>query len=318
MSGISRRRFVNYSTIGVANLSFIVKGLSKMTLKKNILLRLGGPIFTEVSHDPPLWVRVHRDWGYSAAYCPVKADAPIELIRSFVNEAKRSNLIIAEVGAWSNPINPDEEERKKAIAHCVEQLELAERINARCCVNIAGSRNKEKWDGAHPDNLTQETFDLIVETTQKIIDAVNPKRTYFTLETMPWIFPNSIDSYVNLIQKINRKRFAVHFDPVNLMNSPERYFNNGAIIKEAFKKLGSYIKSCHGKDTILDQRLTTHLSETDPGLGNLDYSIYLRELSKLPDVPLMLEHMKEPEQYINAVKYVNGVASDNGLDLLKI
>ena len=112
--------------------------------------------------------------------------------------------------------------------------------------------------------------------------------------------------------------FAVHFDPVNLINSPEKYFNNAAIIKEAFKKLGPHIKSCHGKDTILEPKLTTHLSETDPGKGNLDYAVYLKEISKLRDVPLMLEHMKEPDQYKSALKYVQKVAINNGLNLLKI
>jgi hypothetical protein len=32
------------------------------------------------------------------------------------------------------------------------------------------------------------------------------------------------------------------------------------------------------------------------GEGNLDYHTYLSELSKLPDVPLMLEHL-EAEEY---------------------
>ncbi len=317
MSKLSRREFVKLSTASALNLSLLSKGIYSMPTSKNPI-RLGGPIFKEVSDDPGAWVKAHKDWGYSAAYCPVDADASAELVRAFEDEANKSNLIIAEVGAWSNPISPNEDEQNKAFEHCCKQLDLADRIGAKCCVNIAGSRNPEQWDAPHKDNLSQDTFDLIVEVTQKIIDTVNPKRTFFTLETMPWIFPNSVNSYIDLHKKIDRSKFAVHFDPVNLMNSLDSYYNNTQIIRHAFKELGPYIKSCHGKDTILLTELTTHINETQPGLGNLDYSAYLSELSKLKDVPLMLEHMEEPEQYKAAVKHVQDVAKENKLEFYKI
>jgi sugar phosphate isomerase/epimerase len=240
------------------------------------------------------------------------------LVQAFENEAKKSNLIIAEVGAWSNPISPIDKERNDAIDLCCRQLELADRIGAKCCVNIAGSRHPKQWDAPHEDNLKPETFDLIVEVTRKIIDTVKPKRTFFTLETMPWIYPNSVDSYIKLLKTIDRDRFAVHFDPVNLMNSLDNYYNNAKIIKHTFEELGPYIKSCHGKDTILETNLTTHINETQPGLGNLDYAVYLSELSKLNDIPLMLEHMEEPKQYKAALKHLHGVAKENNLNFYKI
>jgi sugar phosphate isomerase/epimerase len=288
-------------------------GLTKLYNTGDSVIRMGGPIFKEIDDDPVEWIKAHKEWGYSAAYCPVEADATEELIRAYESEAKKNDLIIAEVGAWSNPISVDDKQRKEAIEFCIQQLNLADKIGANCCVNIAGSRNPDTWDGPHADNLTQETFDLIVETTQNIIDAVKPKRTFFTLETMPYVFPNSIESYEEIIKKIDRERFAVHFDPVNLINSPERYYNNAVLIKDAFRKLGKYIKSCHAKDTIIQNKLTIHISETQPGLGKLDYAVYLKELSKLDNVPLMLEHMEEPEEYKVANIFLRKVAMMNNL-----
>jgi sugar phosphate isomerase/epimerase len=135
---------------------------------------------------------------------------------------------------------------------------------------------------------------------------------------MPWIFPNSVESYEKLYKTINREKFAVHFDPVNLMNSPENYYHNAKIIKYAFEKLGPYIKSCHGKDAIIGMDLTTNINVTRPGLGHLDYTVYLKELSKLKDVPLLLEHSEEPEEYRAAIKFLRAVASKNSLSFLKI
>ncbi len=51
-----------------------------------------------------------------------------------------AGIIIAEVGAWSNPMSTDPEEARAALAKCQTQLALAEEIGARCCVNISGSR----------------------------------------------------------------------------------------------------------------------------------------------------------------------------------
>lgn len=277
-------------------------------------MRLGGPIFTD-GGDPERWAAAVRESGYSAAYCPDVTEDSGAGAEDYAAAARRHGIVIAEVGAWSNPIDRDEDKRKEAISWCQRRLELAERIGARCCVNIAGSRGP-KWDGPHEDNVSEDTFALIVDTVRDIIDSVKPKRTFYTLETMPWVFPDSADSYLRLIEAIDRKAFAAHLDPVNLINSPPRYFANGELIRDCFAKLGPYIKSCHAKDIVLSDRLTVHLDETRPGLGRLDYAVYLRELSKLdPDTPLMLEHLSEREEYEQAARHIRGVADRTGVSL---
>jgi sugar phosphate isomerase/epimerase len=277
-------------------------------------MRLGGPVFLE-QPDPDTWVAALCAAGYRAAYCPVSAGAGADTIQAYAAAAARAGIRIAEVGAWSNPLSPDEGERAKAIALCQQQLALADEIGAGCCVNIAGSCGP-RWDGPHPDNLTPAAFDRIVETVRQIIDAVRPRRAYYTLEPMPWMYPDSPDSYLQLLQAIDRERFAVHLDPVNMVCSPQRYFNNAAFLRECFAKLGPRIKSVHAKDILLSDRLTTHLDEVRPGLGYLDYRAFLRDMEKLPaDTPLMLEHLQTEEEYRQAATYVRSVASELGISL---
>jgi sugar phosphate isomerase/epimerase len=277
-------------------------------------LRLGGPIFGD-SSDPILWIDAVKRHGYRAAYCPVSATASDEEIRAYADAARDADLVIAEVGAWSNPISPDDGTRRAALSHCQEQLDLAERIGARCCVNIAGSRGAQ-WDGPHPDNLSDETFDLIVESVRSILDAVKPRRTCYALETMPWVFPDSPESYARLLQAIDRPAFGVHLDPVNLVNSPQRFYDNAALIRECFRLLGHTIKSCHAKDIALSGRLTVHLDETRPGLGGLDYRVFLHELNRLdPDTPLMLEHLPTEEEYDFAAEHLRSIAQAEGISL---
>jgi sugar phosphate isomerase/epimerase len=310
---LSRRDMMKTSLAAAAVLTS-TSAVKAVTKVKKVPVRLGGPVF-EKYQDPAGWVAALKKLGYSAAYCPIGADASDDIVKAYERAAKEANIIIAEVGAWSNPISPDEKTRKEALEKCRSQLHLADRIGARCCVNITGSRG-ELWDGPSEKNFTDETFDMIVETTRGIIDDVKPTRTYFTLETMPWAYPDSADSYLRLFKAIDRERFAVHLDPVNLVCSPQRYFGNGDLIRECFEKLGPQIKSCHGKDILLDTKLTTHLDEVRPGLGGLDYVTFLKALSRFPDVPLMLEHLPNAEEYRLAAEHIRSVGKKAGVSFI--
>jgi sugar phosphate isomerase/epimerase len=275
-------------------------------------MRLGAPLFGSFA-SPEEWALAHRARGYSAAFCPLGADADDATVRAWVRAAADHDIVIAEVGAWSNPISPDAAEREKALELCKTQLALADRVGARCCVNIVGSRGPV-WDGPHPTNLTEEVFALAVDSTREIIDAVQPTRTYYTLETMPWVFPDCPQSYARLVAAIDRERFAVHLDPVNMVNSIYRFYDTASLLRESFALLGPHIRSCHAKDVVNTQSLTLHFDETRPGLGVMDFAVYLRELSKLdPDTPLMIEHLPSEAEYDLAAEHIRGVATAEGL-----
>ena len=277
-------------------------------------MRLGGPIFAKTD-NPESWAAAVTAAGYRAAFCPVAPDADNETIKAYADAASKADIVIAEVGAWSNPLGPNPADASAALEKCKASLALADKIGARCCVNIAGSCGK-KWDGPDAADLTEATFDRIVCVVRDIIDTVNPTRSFYTLETMPWMYPDSPDAYLRLINAIDRKGFAVHLDPVNLVCSPQRYFANGGLIEECFEKFGEHIKSCHAKDILLRDNLTVHLDEVRPGQGNLDYPTFLRCLNRLdPDIPLMLEHLPSEEAYRAGAFHIRGVAAKEGLSL---
>ena len=277
-------------------------------------MRLGGPTFQK-NPDPTGWVTELKQLGYRAAYCPIDETADAQTVHAFEQVAEEADIVIAEVGVWNNPLSSDETKRHRAIELCQQKLDLADAIGARCCVNISGSRG-EVWDGPHPVNYSSDTFDLVVEITRRIIDAVRPTRTYFTLETMPWMIPDSVDSYLDLLRAIDRPRFAVHLDPVNLINTPRLFYQNSLLLRDCFERLGPYIRSCHAKDITLASELTVHLSEVRPGLGGLDFVTFLRGLNRLdPDIPLMLEHLPNADDYLASAKHVREIAEAEGVTL---
>lgn len=272
-------------------------------------MRLGGMVFGDVS-TPLKWVNALKDMGYRAAYCPVDAKASATTITDYKTAAEESDIIIAEVGAWKNTLSPDAKIRNEAIEYAKTQLDLADRIGAVCCVNIAGGCG-EQWDGPHPDNLTLATFHRVVEMVQGIIDSVEPRNAVYTLEPMPWVFPHTPNSYLDLVKAIDRKSFAVHLDPVNMINSPVIYLQNANFLNECFDKLGPHIVSVHVKDILLSGKLTTHLDEMRPGLGELSYKTFITRMNLLhADMPFMLEHMSEETDYRIASDFLRGVAKE--------
>ncbi|HZQ53605.1 MAG TPA: sugar phosphate isomerase/epimerase [Bryobacteraceae bacterium] len=280
---------------------------------KTQAIRFGGPIFLQ-SDDPEQLAQEHRRLGYSAAYCPPLSLSDSDRIRATAKAFGDANVVIAEVGAWKNMLDPDTAKRRENLAYVTERCALAEAVGARCCVDIAGSYNPDVWYGPNPKNLSKEFFDATVENCRHIIDSVKPKRTKFTIEMMGWNLPDGPDSYLRLIHAVDRSAFAVHLDVCNGVNCPKRFYENSAFIGECFSKLGPWITSCHAKDLQWIVELNVHFAEVVPGRGQIDYARYLNELSKLPvDVPLMMEHLKTPEEYLEGAHYIRKVGAAHGI-----
>ncbi len=278
-------------------------------------MRLTAPLFGDVTAVES-WVAALQRKGFTAASeLPVGDTCDEAVIDEFANAARENDIVIAEVGAWCNPLSPDADERREALRYCKHRLALADRVGARCCVNIAGSRGR-KWDGPHPANLTDESFTMIVATVREIIDDVRPERTYYTLETMPWMYPHTTKAYKRLLAAVERDAFAVHFDPVNMLWSPHRFFHNAELVDEFVSELAPFIRACHAKDAVLADSPLVHIDECCPGDGGLDYGAYLRALDRLdPDTPLVLEHMKREEDFDRGLAHIRLVARQQGIAL---
>ena len=269
-------------------------------------IRLGAPIFLKTS-DPVELAREHKRLGYGAAYCPTVplADAA-RVEKAFAAE----NVILAEVGAWKNMLDPDPTARAANLAYVQERLALADAVGARCCVDIAGSFNPKVWYGPHKDNLSPRFYDATIENVRKVLDAVKPTRTKFALEIMGWSAPDSATSYLKLIKAIDRPAFGVHIDVCNAVNSPALFYNNAALTDDLFKRLSRWIVSCHAKDLAWLPEMNVHYVEVIPGRGEIDYQAYLRAMQRYaPEAPLMLEHLKTAEEYLEGATYIRKMAA---------
>lgn len=278
-------------------------GLLKARLERKSYMRLG--ISTSLTHaSPKNWAKKMKELGCQCVVFPVDSQAPADIIDAYCEEAKINDLMIAEVGIWRNAISEDPIEARTAMDYSIRQLQLADTIQARCCVNIAGAAG-ERWDGAYQGNFSQRTWNRTVRMIQEVIDEVKPRHTYFTIEPMPWMYPTGPEEYAKLLEEVNREQFGVHMDIINMINTPQRYFFPDLFVEQCFELLGPAIKSCHVKDIRLEPEFTFRLKECACGEGNFCLEKYV-ELANQTDseMPMIIEHLDTDEAYMNSIRYV--------------
>ncbi len=268
-------------------------------------LGLSSPLHHE---SPEQWADQMNALGAGAVVFPLDYTATDAEISAYVKAAQNYDLLIAEVGVWRNTLAKDLKERRQWIDYAVHQLELAEEVGARCCVNVVGTPCGPRWDGGYRGNFSPQVWEEAVEMIQEIIDRVKPERTKYSIESMPWMIPSGPDEYLRLMEDVDRLEFGAHLDVINMITSPERYFFNDAFLEECFTKLKGKICSCHLKDIQLQEEYTFCLREVACGEGSLDLSKYM-ELATLedPDMPMIIEHLDSDEEYKRSLSYVQSL-----------
>ncbi|MBO4324513.1 MAG: sugar phosphate isomerase/epimerase [Lachnospiraceae bacterium] len=244
------------------------------------------------------WARRQTELGCRSVVFPVQSNEPKERIAEYKEAADKYGLLIAEVGIWRNALAKDPEERHRNRDYCVAQLRLADELGARCAVNVAGAFGP-RWDGHYRENFSEEARRETVAMVQDIIDRAEVKNTYFTLEPMPWMVPTGPEDYLRLIEEVNRDRFAVHMDIINMVQSADRYFFAEEFTDRCASLLGDRIRSCHIKDVHLKEEYTFQLEECAPGKGEFPLRHYVEAMNAIdPDMPVILEHLHTDEEYI--------------------
>ncbi|MBO4900362.1 MAG: sugar phosphate isomerase/epimerase [Lachnospiraceae bacterium] len=250
------------------------------------------------------WAANQIKLGCRAVVFPVQSNEPEKTIIEYKKAAEKAGLMIAEVGIWRNALSADPAERKANMDYCVEQVRLADFLHARCAVNVAGAFGPV-WDGGYKENFSEEAWKKTIAMVREIIDRAGIKNTYFTLEPMPWMIPTGPKDYLKLLEAVERDRFAVHMDIINMTNSADRYFNADEFVDECADLLGDKIRSCHIKDVHLAEQYTLRLEECAPGCGEFPLRHYISRMNDIdPDMPVILEHLHSDEDYIKYMGYL--------------
>lgn len=260
------------------------------------------------SHEAPEQLaEIFHKKGLRAAAFPVDCNASEKLIHAYEKAFADYDIMIAEVGVWNSPFSSDEGQAERSREFCRRQLELADEVKARCCVNVSGSAG-EIWSGCYAENYSEELYKRNIEFVRWLLDTVKPRNTFYTLEPMQWMLPDSPQSYLKFMEDVNRSRLAVHFDPVNFVNSPKKAMLYGEYLDEAIGLLAPHIKSCHLKDFDIIRGLTVQIVETLPGTGRAELRSYIEKINAIDDeMPMLVEHLGSEDEYDRAFEFIGGI-----------
>ena len=264
-----------------------------------------GVNYTPQHETPEEWGDILVKMGCRAASFPGNESMPDHVIDAYVKAARERDILIAEVGVWDSPFVPDRAQAEAAAAKAKAKLALADYVQARCCVNVSGAFGPI-WAMCHRDNFGPEAFVRVKEYIQGLLEEVKPQHTYFTLEPMQWMVPDSPEQYVEILDAVNHPRFAVHMDAINFNKDPYTYTHKKEVLDRAFALLGPRnIRSCHVKDCLLEPGITVCIREVPIGSGTMEIDYYLEKISCLdPDMPVLVEHQQTMEEYQAALDYL--------------
>jgi len=270
-------------------------------------MRLG--VLANPPHSSPdEWAGKLSALGVRTVTLPCDDTTSDALTERYLALCKAMDWNIAEVGAWCNPLSADLSKARENLELCKRRLAFADHVGARCCVNIAGTNGGPQWDGPYRSNYGPDAMKRVRDSICDILESVKPTRTYYTLEPMPWMIPDSPEQYLELIRAVSNDRFAVHMDIVNMVNSPEKYFFNREFMDRCFSLLKGRIRACHVKDSRIGEKLTLHFAEVPCGDGNIDLRHYAElATAEDPDMPFMIEHLCGWHVYADSFKRVSAL-----------
>ena len=242
---------------------------------------------------------------------------------------RRYNLPVSCISGYTNLVNPDPEKRAANLAHLKQLIRYANELGSPYVISETGTYDPGSDWVHHAKNKTNEGYEECLEVIQDLVDFSREHGVIFLVETYINNVIGSIEETLQLFADIRDTHLGLLMDPTN-------YFEEHNIdqmdktLNGIFNALSHKIKISHAKDV---KRATSaqgvKMANIDaseahtlrgvgsielpaPGLGSLNYDLYLQRLSRdYPNIPIIIEHLEEEDvprakQFLDERLMVNG------------
>ncbi len=262
-------------------------------------------------------VRKVKAQGYAGAVTSPEPwntmkDAQLRELRAALKE---NDVVIFEVGGYTNMLHPDPAERQKNLKHLAMCIETADKIDCPMVGTISGSLDPKNFFNVTPDNWTEKTWKVLVDSCRQVLKDTAGCKAALGMEAQVTTNIDGPKAHKRLMDDVGDKRIAVNLDPVN-MCSLANYYHTTELLNECFDLLGEQILGAHAKDTyIIPDQQTVHVQEVCSGRGVMDYETYLVRLSRMKWPRTLLPEHVPADQLIEAKAYIEKVAAKVGVKI---
>ncbi|MCM1298254.1 MAG: sugar phosphate isomerase/epimerase [Firmicutes bacterium] len=216
---------------------------------------------------------------------------------------KMAGKTIPLIGAYFNPVHPNEEKIKNGIAVFKDYLSVANTLDCGIVGSETGSFNGDKWT-YHPQNRTDEALKRVISTFSELCRYAEDNNAYVGMEGAFGHVCYDVKTLDKAIKAIGSDNIKVIFDLYNYLdksNADKMY----DILSEGLQTFGDRICVFHIKDCVISEDGT--LKQCGVGKGIFDYAKILGEINRVcPDANLVFEGTTG-EDIPYAVSHIKGV-----------
>lgn len=242
---------------------------------------------------------------------------------------RRYNLPISCISGYTNLVHPDPIKRKKNLDHLKQIIRFAKDLGSPYVISESGTFDPQSDWVHHPKNKTEAGYQECKAVIAELVEHARTHHVTFLVETYVNNVIGSVEETLRLFADINDPHLGLLMDPTN-------YFEDHNIgqmeltLNRIFNALSGKIKIAHAKDVKRAsgdhgvQMAAIDASEAHalrgvglielpaPGLGSLNYDLYLQQLSKYyPNIPIIIEHLDELD-VPRAKEFIDGKLRLNG------
>ncbi|MCI1002669.1 sugar phosphate isomerase/epimerase [Ochrobactrum sp. J50] len=243
------------------------------------------------------------------------------------------NLPISCISGYTNIIHPDKAERERRMGYLKEIIRHAQYLGTPYVISETGTYNTESDWVHHPKNKTEEGFEECRKVIADLSQFAYDHGAMFLLETYVNNVVGSVEETVKMFAQVDHPGLGLLMDPTNYFET-HNIDRMDEILNQVFDTLSDKIKIGHAKDVKRsgDDKTEKHADIGDadaleshtfrgvgeielpaPGLGSLNYDLYLKRLAqKHPNIPMIIEHLDEAD-VPRAKKFLDGKLRAQGL-----
>ena len=238
-----------------------------------------------------------------------------EKCRTIRDTFRDHHLPICCISGYTNIVHPDKAERKKRLDHLKTILRHARDLGSPYVISETGTFAEDSDWVHHPRNKTEEGFEDCANVIRELVQVAYDHGAVFLLETYVNNVVGSVNETLRMFSQINHSSLGLLMDPTNYFEAHNIGDMDGEL-NRVFNALSDKIRIGHAKDVklagadksekhaeLFEGAAESHtfrgvgqIELPAPGLGSLNYDLYLKRLSEHhPNIPVIIEHLDESD-----------------------
>ena len=239
------------------------------------------------------------------------------------------DLPICCISAYTNLVNPIPEKRRVLLDRVKATLRIARDLGTPYVISETGTFATDSDWVHHPKNKTEEGYEICRDIIADLAQEAYDHGAQFLLETYVNNVIGSVNETLRLFADVDSPGLGLLMDPTNYFEDHNIDDMDGEL-NRVFNALEHQIRIAHAKDVKRAEDESEKHADIDaaeshtfrgvgkvelpaPGLGSLNYDLYLQRLSRLhPNIPIIIEHLDEAD-VPRAKKFLDGKLRELGL-----